>query len=272
MIRALGWVPPTPERDVRALLRAAPVSMSELLPEAAHYTDNTDLARVTDQMSLGACQSFAAKQAFQMELKREGLPEFEVAALAVYHWLRVRDGAAGADVGGGVGSAFEVMSDLGVPDERLWPYLVEKFAERPGPGVDRDAYDRKGSVGLNYVPVRGVGDAMVDLVERVLTSRRGVTFGVLVSEDFCSRPPSRIVMPPTSRDAIAGGHAMTIVGHDRRSSQSRDWWLRVQGSWDKFGDPTMPPGQFKMSYEYLLQASDLWYVLLANFLKNGAHR
>lgn len=268
MNRSLGWVPPTPERDVRALLRAAPVSAAELLPEAAPYTDNTALVKVTDQLSLGACQSFAAKQSFQMELRREGLPEFEVAALAVYQWLRTRNGDAGADVGGGIGDAFEAMSALGVPDERLWPYLVEKFADRPGPAVDRDAYDRKGKVGLNYVPVRESGDRLFDLVDRVLTSGRGVPFGVLVSEDFCSRPPSGIVMPPTSRDKIAGGHAMTIIGHDNRS-RSPDRKYRVQGSWGTFGDETLPPGQFWMSPEYLLLASDMWYCLLANFAKGA---
>jgi hypothetical protein len=133
--------------------------------------------------------------------------------------------------------------------------LVERFAMCPPPEVDRDAFDRKGEVGLNYYPIRGTGFNLLATIEQVLTSGRGVSFGVEVSEKFCSSQPSGIIHPPTMADTIAGGHAMTIVGHNRDEG-----YFLVKNSWgDSWGELGLPPGCCRFSYAYVALAQDCWF-------------
>jgi hypothetical protein len=254
-MRAGGWRKPTQEQVIRALLKAHPLKAIQL-PSAASSSDNSELCCSLDQGSLGSCQTNTVAQTFFMEQTREGVFQpFIASRLAGYFWNRNRDGNADEDVGATIGGSYEVFADMGVPAESAWPYLIENFAVRPYPSVDRDAFDRKGTVGINYFPIHEFGDSLISTMEQVLSSGRGVSFGVAVSESFCSTPPTGIIQPPTSKDVIAGGHALTVVGHNRAQG-----WGLVKNSWsDAWGEKGLPPGCCRMSYSYLAMASDCWF-------------
>ena len=92
----------------------------------------------------------------------------------------------------------------------------------------------------------------------MLTSGRGVAFGVRVSEVFCATLPSGIVQAPGIYDRIAGGHALTAVGYNRAER-----WVLVRNSWGPWGEPGLPPGCFRMAYSYFATADDCWFVALS---------
>ena len=255
--RHLGWNRPQPHQAIRALLRAHPLSAASL-PSAAPSSDNSALCCDLDQGQLGSCTANGWAQALYMELMREGQAAFIPSRLANYWWNRNRDGNAAEDVGASVGGAFEVGADLGIPEEAAWPYEVARVADCPTPDVYRNAYDRKGLVRTNYFPLDCTADIMIETIERVLTSGRGIAFGCQVSEAFCSTLPSGIVQAPGPDDMIAGGHCMVVVGHNRDEQ-----WFLVKNSWGEWGEPGQPPGCFRMAYSYMELASDLWFVSLS---------
>jgi C1A family cysteine protease len=256
--RALGWSPPSLEQQIRHLCKAHPLS-SVKLPAAAPTSDNSALCCDLDQGQLGSCTANGAAQVLYMELVREGLPAFIASRLAVYYWNRNRDGNALEDTGASVGGSFEVVSDMGVPEEAVWPYDVARFAVAPTPDVDRNAYDRKGSVDVNYIPVRLYGDELIATLERVLTSGRGVAFGITVSEKFCGTWPDGIIQPLKPSDTPAGGHCMSLIGHNHAEQ-----WFLVKNSWaPTWSEPGQPPGCCRFSYDAIKQGSDFWFVSLS---------
>lgn len=254
--RHLGWQKPTEERHGKNVERCKAKRFAAIeLPEAAPSSNNSALCCDLDQGPLGSCTANAWAQVLYMEMVRAGLEAFIPSRLANYYWNRYRDGNVGSDTGASVGGAFEVGADMGVPSEIVWPYLVERFAHRPSPDTDQDAFDRKGKMRVNYFPIMGTDDAIIDMIERVLTSGRGVAFGRPVTEAFCSTLPSGIIQPPSSRDILAGGHAESLVDHDRSAG-----YFLVEGSWGRdFHEPGFQPGSYRLSYETVLGGSDFWF-------------
>jgi hypothetical protein len=252
----VGWRAPTAHQAKRSLASAHPLH-AIMLPPAAPSADNSPLCIDLDQGAQGSCTANAHAQTLAMKLAHERLDVFTPARRANYWWNRNLDGNTAEDCGATVGGAFEVGAVMGVPSEIVCPYDDKVFEAKPGPEVDQDAFDRKGKLQVNYFPILS-GSAFVDTVERVLTSGRGIAFGVAVTEAFCATLPGGIVQLPRSSDRIAGGHALTAVGFDRAGR-----WLRIKNSWGPWGEPGQPAGCFRMSYEYFESADDLWFVGLS---------
>lgn len=256
----LGWSEHHRDKaHLRALNRSLPLCAIDL-PDPAPTSDNSALCCDLDQGALGSCTAQACAQVLYMLLVLLGLPTFIASRLAIYFWNRNKDGNASEDTGASVGGAFEVVAEMGVPEEVEWPYEVEHFAAKPGPGVDRNAMDRRGKVLTNYYPIALSGSALLTAIERVLTSGRGVAFGVAVTEEFCSTLPRGVVQAPGPLDKIAGGHALTIVGHNHAER-----WFLIKNSWGRdWHEPGQPPGCFRMSYDYVMQGSDFWFAAISS--------
>jgi len=122
--------------------------------------------------------------------------------------------------------------------------------------VSRAAYDQRGHVGLSYEQLSADGDTFIDQLERALTAGYLVSFGVDVTERFCSEQPSGTIEPPKPGELIAGGHALTAIGYDRANQR-----VKILNSWGAgWGDPTLEPGCCWFSYDYLRRSDDRWFV------------
>ena len=186
---------------------------------------------------------------------------FILARLWLYFQIRYIEGTVNQDAGGNIGDAFTMLAAKGVPPESAYPYVISKFKDMPGPGVDRLAFDSKGAIGIQYHPISSTGLDLIADMERACTGKFGVPFGCTVSEAFCSTMPIGTVNAPGPNDQIAGGHCMTVVGHDSANRR-----FKVKNSWgDSWSDPDAGPGCFWMSYDYFINpnygASDIWIVL-----------
>jgi hypothetical protein len=263
--RALGWIAPEPKHLARlkhAGAEAGTAVLTGITP--APTSDLYHLCKVLDQGALGSCVLNMVAQLIRAAQVRAGSadPEF-IARLAAYYWSRFQDGWQNEDSGTFNATAFDVIADLGIPPESCWPYEIEKFSVPPGPEVYRQAFDARGRIGVNYNPINTSGDAFVLDMERALTGGFPVGFGVTVSTAFCSQVPSGTIEPPGPSDAIAGGHAMTAIGHD--SERRR---VKVLNSWSvDWHDPELEPGCCWLSYEYLRQSRDRWIVPKATLLE-----
>lgn len=258
-MRAFGWRGPPDQGVLKALRCAGPSAGDSVLAGvvAADSSDGTALLpdEPLDQLDLGSCVPHAVVQVIYAALVFAGLHPFIASRLALYYWSRYQHGDQHVDSGTWIGTCFDVAADLGLPEESVCPYLPAFFADKPRADVYRDAFDRRGQIGINYHRLDSTGAALVDDMERSLTAGRLVAFGVQVSEGF---DPTDVVQPPGPRDVIAGGHAMVMVGHDRPNQR-----FLVRNSWGRWGHPALPPGYFWLSYAYARQASDCWICLAA---------
>ena len=262
MTYALGWTPPTPTQQIRALRGAYPEAGDSLLADI-EPAPTSDLAPYTcslDQGRLAACTAHGIAQAVYVAEAVAGLPASVLARLWLYYEERALEGNVANDTGAAIGDGFTMLAAKGIPIEDVYPYDVTKFAQDPGPTVDRAAFDSRGAIGINYHPISTHGETLISDVERALTGHFAVVFGCQVTAAFCNTQPSGTLPAPTLADQMEGGHCMTVIGHDRAGRR-----FKVKNSWgDNWQDPTAGDGCCWFSYDYFIDlafgASDIWIV------------
>jgi C1A family cysteine protease len=256
MTQSLGWIRPGRGQVARLKFSAPSTGVLDgIIP--AETSDNYDLCRVLDQGPRGSCVAQATAQVIRAaQVKQWGQDAPLPSRAALWWWSRYQDGWQLQDSGTYICTCFDMAAQMGLPPETAWPYTIDGYATKPPPGVCRAGFDERGTHGYTYEEIAGTDAQRIDLFERALTAGYLVAFGVDVTEEFCSTLPHDVVQPPKAGETIAGGHAMTVIGHDRANQR-----FLVLNSWGPYwGDPSLPPGCFWMSCDYLAQADDCWFV------------
>jgi C1A family cysteine protease len=144
------------------------------------------------------------------------------------------------------------VARLGAPHERLWPYDIANFREKPASPVYRDGLLHQA---LLY---RRVAQTPHQL-KACLAAGFPFVFGFAVYESFESASVTRTGRVPTPgpREALLGGHAVLAVGYDDRAGV-----FFVRNSWGSaWGDR----GYCTMPYAYLCDTNlsdDFWTITL----------
>jgi hypothetical protein len=262
-----GCKRPTDKQIIRALLTAHPEARISILAGivATAYASIPSSSLpypVLNQGSLGSCTANGWALALYVAMVKQGIPAFIAARLAIYYGERALEGTTATDAGAAVADGAAFLASYGIPKESDWPYDVSQFSVPPGPLVSHDAYDGRGSVGLNYHPISSTGDQLIADVGAAVKGGMVPVFGCTVTEQFCSTQPSGTIHTPTSSDAIAGGHCEGIVIFDPANER-----VAVQNSWGPdWGDPdpALPRGCWWMGFDYLTSptygASDKWII------------
>jgi C1A family cysteine protease len=179
---------------------------------------------------------------------KQGLTDFIPSRLFIYYNERVIDGDVPQDNGASISDGANVVSQEGCPNEDLWSYDINKFADDPPQNVFQD--------GLKHLAF-GVQQVHQDLtsMKEVLASGLPIVVGFTVYQSFESDQVTEtgIVPMPGHHEQVVGGHAVLVVGYD--DSQSR---FIVRNSW---GDQWGLHGYFLMPYACLTNrrlASDFW--------------
>ena len=206
---------------------------------------------VFDQGALGSCTANAGATA-RMMLTAETA---ELSRLFLYYQERVLRGSEDTDSGASMRDICKALKKYGICEERLAPYDIEKFADRPS----EKAYENA----LKYTIASYAtfdGDSVDDIqqIRRHLASARlPVLIGLDVYESFVTDSVTKtgiVPVPDTSREELLGGHAVLIVGYNdiRRV-------LVVRNSWGTgWGDR----GYFYLPYECVTRriAYDAWTI------------
>jgi C1A family cysteine protease len=123
----------------------------------------------------------------------------------------------------------------------------------PSAEAARAAYDQRSS----YFRITSTGESRIDDICRALAGGYAVVFGTLVSHSFITAGPKELREPPVDLENIAGGHAMTVVGHVTDSDNSVIF--DVVNSW---GPDWCDSGYCSMSDRYLAwdETRDLWII------------
>lgn len=237
------------DRDARHHLGAAPVPAT---------SDLTALfGRALDQGPLGSCVANAiadAVRAVQVRLGADPVETTLASRLAIYWVARAYVHEQAIDAGSFIHLAFQGLNTFGFAPEGAWPYLTENFARMPPLGALAKAFDQRDAdrPDVDYRRILSSGGHLVDDIKRALGGGCPVVFGVQVSDAFVSGElgPTGIAQPPGPSDQIAGGHAMLLGAHTPEYALARTSW----------GDGAFDHGWFRISWDYLQQAEDVWMV------------
>lgn len=176
-----------------------------------------------DQGPLGSCTGNGIGGCAHYVLKQSGKVDANwlPSRLFVYYNERAREGTIEVDAGAEIADGVKVIQHNGIPDERLCPYDVNRFTQRPS----ASAY--KAALAHRATSVGKVKQTHADL-RTALSQGFNIVFGFSVFESFESDEvaASGVVPMPGAHEAMLGGHCMVLVGH----SDSRGVYI-ARNSW-----------------------------------------
>ena len=243
-----GWIhdlPDARDRVFRAPRKAAP------LPKSADL--RLGCPPVYDQGELGSCTANAIAAAIEFDQKKQNTAQpFTPSRLFIYYNERAIEGTIATDSGAMLRDGIKAVASQGACAEVMWPYVEEKFADRP-PAPCYKAGKAHAAVQYSRLPQ--------DLTQMKTCLAQGYpfVFGFTVYESFESDQVAHTGMAalPSATETALGGHAVLAVGYNDASST-----VLVRNSW---GSGWGMGGYFTLPYEYVRDANlaaDFWTIRL----------
>jgi C1A family cysteine protease len=174
--------------------------------------------------------------------------------LFIYYYERVLLGTVNYDSGAYIRDGIKATNHYGASLESLWPHDIRKFRQEPILEAKTDALKRKVTRYERVMDFNGCIDA--------LTNGYPVVMGFHVYTSFMSRNVARtgiMPYPNTKREQLLGGHAVLLVGYDKRKNV-----FIARNSW---GTGWGERGYFYMPFNVVTNtnmSSDFWIIKSVN--------
>ena len=207
---------------------------------------------IENQGSLGSCTGQSIAGAIELLNKRNGKPN-DVSRLFIYYYERLILGTVNYDSGAYIRDGIKATNKYGASLESLWPHDIRKFKNEPIVEAKTDALKRKVTRYERVENFNGCIDA--------LTNGYPVVIGFYVYDSFMSARVAKtgiMPYPNTKREKLLGGHAVLLVGYDKRKKV-----FIARNSWGtNWGDK----GYFYMPFDIVKpnMSSDYWIIKSVN--------
>jgi C1A family cysteine protease len=246
-IAGYGWNRDLP--DGRDYMYAAPLEVLAKLPSKVDLSK--ECPDVYDQGQLGSCTANAIGGALEFDQMKQGKKSpFTPSRLFIYYNERAIEGTISSDSGAMIRDGVKSVNELGAPPESDWPYMIEKFRNRPPKKAFTAALKNQAILYQRLTQTESQ-------LKGCLASGFPFVFGFVVYESFESPKVAKTGDAPMPRadEAQLGGHAVLAVGYDERRQR-----FLIRNSW---GPSWGKKGYFTLPYPYMLQAtlsSDFWTI------------
>ncbi len=241
-----GWQPDIP--DQRDLMYAATAPIAKL-PSSIDLRQQCPKI-VYDQGQLGSCTANAIAGAFEFELLKQKAKDLMPSRLFIYYNERAIENSINSDSGAQIRDGMKSVSKQGVCSEKIWPYNINEFTQKPHLTCYTDALKHQ---------VTSYHRITVDLnqMKSCLAEGYPFVFGFTVYESFESTEVAQtgILPMPAKKEKLLGGHAVLAVGYDDKKQM-----MIVRNSW---GSGWGLKGYFMMPYAYISNpnlADDFWTI------------
>jgi C1A family cysteine protease len=203
---------------------------------------------VMDQGALGSCTAHGITGILRFNMITRKI-DHQLSRLQLYYDERVIEGSVSEDAGAEIRDGIKSAVKRGVGQEKYWPYVIEKFADKPSRSVYRSAVSFE-ALEYETVEVSPLG------VKQALASFFPVVIGFDVYESFESAAVARtgIVPMPKRGEALLGGHCVYLTGYGQKAgyfTARNSWGI----DWGDSGDFYMPEAMINPNY-----AADFWVV------------
>jgi C1A family cysteine protease len=216
-IRYYGWKKDLPDRRDHII----PIKHT-VLPKIVDLRENCP--ETYNQGKLGSCTANSIAFAYQYnEIKQEEQDVFIPSRLFIYYNERNMEGNIDKDSGAAIRDGIKSINKIGVCSEKVWPYNIEKFTEKP----KRVCYIiAKNHRSIEYHKVI----QNENNIKNILSEGYPIVFGFAVYESFESVNVAKngIVSMPKKNEKLLGGHAVAIVGYTTINNE--DYFI-VRNSW-----------------------------------------
>jgi C1A family cysteine protease len=246
LIRSFGWLPDVP--DSRDHSYAAPLEWLAKLP--AKVDLRPQCPDIYDQGHLGSCTANAIAAAMEFEQIKQKEKYFMPSRLFIYYNERVMEHSVASDSGAQIRDGIKSVGKQGDCPEKLWPYDIAKFADKPPVSCYQNAV-------MHKVVLYQRVSRLIDQMKGCLASGYPFVFGFSVYESFMTQAVAKTghANLPGPDERMEGGHAVMAVGYDDENQ-----WFIVRNSW---GTGWGMKGYFTLPYEYLENenlSDDFWTV------------
>lgn len=240
-----GWVPDLP--DHRDKLYSSIAAPPKKLPSKVDL--RASCPPVEDQGQLGSCTANALVGNLEFLEKKAGHTVTDLSRLFIYYNERAMEGTIGEDAGAAIRDGVKSLVKLGVCSEKIWPYNIAKFTQKPSRTCFRQAADHQVT---SYHRILSLQE-----MRQCLAEGYPFVFGFTVYTAFESAAVAKSgkLNLPKSREKVLGGHAVCAVGYNNSTKR-----ILVRNSW---GADWGKGGYFTMPYDYISDdnlADDFWTI------------